>query len=170
MNALPKPRNRTACLVAIVLCGWSTNGNAEGCPGGRENAIVVHAGTHLLSLCEASHAVRSFNVRIGHHGIGKIREGDGKTPTGDYSLGVPRPSRKYGIFIPIGYPTAAQSSKGYTGGAVGVHGPHRLLKWLRRAVNWFDTTDGCIGLATDEEMAEVANWVSHHPNVRITVE
>jgi hypothetical protein len=30
---------------------------------------------------------------------------------------------------------------------------------MGRVVNWFDTSDGCIGLATDQEMSTLAEWV-----------
>ena len=83
----------------------------------------------------------------------------GRTPIGTYPLGQPRASQRYGIFIPIGYPTADQRKKGLTGGAVGVHGPDRRVKWLGRLVNTFDTSDGCVGLAKDEEMERIAKWV-----------
>ena len=33
------------------------------------------------------------------------------------------------------------------------------LRWLGPLVNTFDTTDGCIGIATDAEMKAVAEWV-----------
>jgi murein L,D-transpeptidase YafK len=69
-------------------------------------------------------------LRIGHGGVGKTKAGDGKTPAGTYTLGQPRPSSKYGLFIPIGYPTVEQRKQGMTGGAVGVHGLDRRVKWL----------------------------------------
>jgi murein L,D-transpeptidase YafK len=114
---------------------------------------------HQLTLCEQGKVVETFGVRLGRGGIGKTRSGDGKTPTGTYPLGTPRPSKRYGMFIPIGYPTADQRKRGFTGGAVGVHGPDRRVKWLGRLVNSFDTSDGCVGLAKDDEMETIARWI-----------
>lgn len=51
-------------------------------------------------------------VRLASGGVGKAREGDGKLPLGTYALGKARTSKQYGIFIPIGYPTADQSGGG----------------------------------------------------------
>ncbi len=120
---------------------------------------MVELDKHELVLCQGGKAAAAFGVRLGHSGVGKSRAGDGKTPVGTYPLGQPRVSKQYGIFIPIGYPTAEQRKKGFTGGAVGVHGPDRRAKWLGRLVNTFDTSDGCVGLAKDEEMKRIAEWL-----------
>jgi murein L,D-transpeptidase YafK len=123
-----------------------------------------------LWLCDGTVATKSFNVRLGKGGVGKSREGDGKVPLGSYALGKPRKSKKFGLFIPIAYPTAQQKAQGYTGGGVGIHGPHRSVAWLGRLVNTFDTTDGCVGLATDDETREVANWVNEHRAAMTSIE
>jgi murein L,D-transpeptidase YafK len=122
-------------------------------------SIVVDTSAHRLALCEGGKNVETFGVRLGKHGVGKEREGDGKTPLGRYPLGDPRSSVAYGTFIPIAYPTEAQRRAGFTGGAVGVHGPHRSVAALGPMVNAFDTTDGCVGIATDEEMKRIESWV-----------
>jgi murein L,D-transpeptidase YafK len=121
--------------------------------------IIVELAEHTLTLCEGTTMVESFGVRLGSGGVGKTKAGDGKTPVGVYSLGQPRASKQYGMFIPIGYPTAEQRKKGMTGGAVGVHGPDRRVKWLGRLVNTFDSSDGCVGLATDADVDRIIKWV-----------
>ena len=122
--------------------------------------VVVDVGRHALALCEKEKVVGMFDVRLGRGGIGKTQEGDGKTPVGTYVLGEPRPSRRFGTFIPIGFPTEDQKKKGYSGSAVGVHGPPRWAKWLGSLVNTFDLSDGCVGVARDSEIEEIAKWVS----------
>ena len=62
----------------------------------------------------------------------------------------------------ISTPTTDQRKRGMTGGAVGVHGPDRRVRWLGAWVNTFDTTDGCIGVATDSEMRRVSRWARDH--------
>jgi len=39
------------------------------------------------------------------------------------------------------------------------HGPHRWVRWLGSLVNTFDSSDGCVGVATDEEINTIAAWV-----------
>jgi hypothetical protein len=45
------------------------------------------------------------------------------------------------------------------GRAIGVHGPAREVRWMGRLVNTFDTTEGCVGLATDDEVRAIADFV-----------
>jgi murein L,D-transpeptidase YafK len=132
---------------------------ADGSCLAKDSRVVVETAKHRLALCEAGRQIAEFGVRLGRGGVGKTAEGDGKTPLGTYAMGEPRPSERFGVFIPISYPTAGQRSKGYTGGDVGVHGPHRWVRWLGSLVNTFDSSDGCVGLATDDEINRIATWV-----------
>jgi murein L,D-transpeptidase YafK len=124
-----------------------------------EAVVLVDTGRHSMALCRAGRREDAFRVRLGKHGTGKTREGDGKTPLGRYGLGAPRHSVAFGLFAPIEYPTPAQRAQGFTGTAVGVHGPHRSVRSLGAWTNALDTTDGCVGLATDAEMLRFQSWV-----------
>lgn len=141
-------------LLAASACAASAD--MTPCHG-RAPYVHVDTSSHRLWLCEGATPDGVVGVRLGKGGVGKTSEGDGKVPLGRYELGKPRRSEKFGLFIPIAYPTAAQRALGYTGGSVGIHGPHRSVRWLGSLVNAFDTTDGCVGLATDEETAQVAS-------------
>jgi murein L,D-transpeptidase YafK len=131
----------------------------------------VHVVTedHRLWLCAGTSA-QSYRVRLGMGGVGKQREGDRKVPLGRYTLYKPRASATYGLFIPIGYPTAKQREQGLTGGAVGIHGPGRRLRWLGVLNNLLDTTDGCLGVATDPEMAAIAEWTRLNRAASVLIE
>jgi murein L,D-transpeptidase YafK len=63
---------------------------------------------------------------------------------------------RLGDVHPIGYPTPDQRKLGSTGSAVGIHGPARSFRWAGAANAWLDWTGGCIGIASDQELAEVA--------------
>lgn len=151
--------NRCLLLISIgmtALCSgplWA----AQLCDRG-DVRIVVDTKAHSLVLCEGGKTSATFDVRLGRGGVGKTKEGDHKTPLGTYALGEPRKSQRFGTFIPIGFPTDEQRRQGYTGSAVGVHGPHRWVRWLGRLVNTFDSSDGCLGVATDKEIEDIAAW------------
>jgi hypothetical protein len=151
------PVAATALLALVAGCG--EDGRANPCASAAPY-LLVDTAEHRLLACEGRRLALTFGVRFGTGGVGKTREGDGKVPLGEYPLGQPRPSSKYGTFIAIGYPTPAQQKQGLTGSAVGLHGPDRRLTWLGPVNNWFDTTDGCVGLATDADMNRLAAWVS----------
>jgi hypothetical protein len=163
---VPRPPPFCAALLAAALLaavglilGYPGPAGAEGTCSAADARIVVETGAHRLVLCERERQIAAFSVRLGRGGVGKTAEGDGKTPLGTYPLGEPRKSDRYGTFIPIGYPTPEQRRRGFTGGDVGVHGPHRWVRWLGSLVNSFDSSNGCVGLATDGEMATIATWV-----------
>lgn len=127
---------------------------------GLSRALVVDSQSRRLFLCEGGEAYRSFRVSIGRKGRGKRRVGDEKTPLGVYSLGAPRASKAgFGTFIDVGYPTPSQRKKGYTGSAIGIHGPKQSLRFLGPMSSLVDWTAGCIALASNQEMDVIAQWV-----------
>jgi murein L,D-transpeptidase YafK len=139
----------------------------------RETAVVIDTHTHQMHLCADGKVERSFAVALGTRGVGKQHEGDNRTPLGRYGLGPPRTSKDFHIFVPVGYPTTAQARMGFTGGAIGIHGPPRgysTLAQLAMLVSQ-DWTAGCIAVATDEDIEAVAAWVRKHEvkNVRLAL-
>lgn len=156
-------------VIAVVFYALPARPSPIDCPATKGAMLVVETKKHTLGLCGSGQPVKSFGVRIGKKGTGKTREGDEKTPLGRYALGGPIPSTTFGLFVPIGYPTTEQRRLGYTGSAVGVHGPHRSVRFLGRWVNALDTTDGCVGLATDAEMKEVADFITEHAVHEISI-
>jgi L,D-peptidoglycan transpeptidase YkuD (ErfK/YbiS/YcfS/YnhG family) len=169
-NAAPSKRRKSMLALGVTLflatCGMLAAfrlraGSPLSCLPDRAE-VLVDTQSRKLALCENGVNHGQYTVRLGFHGVGKSREGDSKTPLGTYSLGRARNSIEHGQFALIGYPTEAQKAQGYTGSAVGIHGPKRDARWLGVLVNVFNTTDGCVGLATDAEMKAVALWLTDH--------
>lgn len=132
-------------------------------------SIVALTSTGVLYTCEDSKTVERYDISIGRGGAGKTREGDLKTPVGTYSLGQPKTSERFGIFIPVGYPTKEQRAKGFTGSDVGVHGPERVFACagaLNVSINW---TQGCLAVADDRFIVEIADFVRSHANIQIHI-
>ncbi len=157
---MPCARLAPLVLLAAAVCGSACAGERSDarCPPAAAVALV-ETREHRLVLCDAGRSVGTYPVALGRGGTGKRVQGDGKTPLGAYALGAPRPSRGFGTFIPIGYPTAEQRRSGYTGTAVGIHGPPRRTRWAGRANAWFDWTAGCVGVASDADLGAVAAFV-----------
>lgn len=145
--------------VWFASAAGASEGRPSPCPMEGGDAILVHVARHELWLCMAGVPAGRFPVAMGRGGAGKAREGDGRTPLGTYAVGEPRSSRVFGTFIPIAYPTVQQASAGFTGGAIGIHGPPRgkdAESWPLTEVDW---TQGCIATATDEDIATIAQFV-----------
>jgi hypothetical protein len=130
-----------------------------------ETAVLVDTPHRLLHLCERGAIKASFTVSLGTNGVGKRQMGDNRTPLGQYPLGAPRASRWFNTFVPVAYPTPAQARMGFTGSAIGIHGPPRGtgggLAGLAMLVAQ-DWTAGCIAVATDAEIQAIAAWIRFH--------
>lgn len=136
---------------------------------GYGTSLVALADINVLYLCKNNIAIANYDLSLGLFGIGKTKEGDWRTPTGTYSLAMPRPSDKFGIFMEIGYPTKEQREKGFTGGDVGIHGPKRMLRcagFLNVVVDW---TQGCLAVASDGFIKEIAQFVKQNKVKEITI-
>ncbi|HET9727633.1 MAG TPA: L,D-transpeptidase family protein [Gemmatimonadales bacterium] len=134
---------------------------------GRGTALVVDATQRTLWLCQEGKAVDELPVALGRGGLDKHVEADGKVPLGEYPLGAPVPSKAFHLFIPVGYPTPSQRRQGFTGGAIGVHGPGRAYQGPpSTAMDW---TLGCIAVGTDDEIGRVARWVTTAKARRIVI-
>lgn len=155
-------------LLTILILLFGTTVQAQPCSMGA-SYLDVDTSTSRLYLCQNGLASKSFSVALGKGGLDKKAKGDGRTPIGTYPLGSPRTSNRFFKFVPIGYPTADQKTKGYTGSDVGVHGPFRYFSWLGRLNTWVNWTDGCIATGSNDEISEIAVWIDHNQVNSITI-
>jgi murein L,D-transpeptidase YafK len=133
-----------------------------------ETGVVVEVAAHALTLCDDGRAADRHRVALGSGGVGKRRRGDDKTPLGLYPLGPPRPSQSFGTFVPVGYPTESQRRQGFTGDAVGIHGPPRgLAGAVGTAIDW---TAGCIALGSDAEIEAIAGFIRRRQARTVRIE
>ncbi len=126
------------------------------------DVVAVFTRKREIWLCRSGEPMARIAVALGRGGNGKRRSGDHRTPTGTYTMGEPRPSRQYGTFIPIDYPTREQAARGHSGGALGIHGPPRGQSepdYPATAVDW---TLGCVATGTDADVETVAAFVRRY--------
>lgn len=137
--------------------------------GNRDKVIVYSPKHETLVACTAGQIAWTAKAAIGSNGLGKKKEGDRKTPAGTYWLGYPRKSNLFGIFIPVGYPNKEELKLGYTGYAIGIHGPMRIFTCLPKKgleKNW---TAGCLAVARDEQILNISNWVLDNWPVQLEI-
>jgi len=151
-----------ATLVLLSAAGGSraddTSETTSLCPG-RGHVVAIITEKRELWLCRHGAPEGRFPVALGQGGLDKRRKGDGRTPLGTYALGAPRPSERFGTFIPIVYPTREQAAHGLTGGSIGIHGPPRGRaepEYPTTAVDW---TRGCVATGTDTGIEVIAAFV-----------
>lgn len=136
---------------------------------GLNSSLIVDTKNHKMWLCQENKSVGEYEVELGSGGVEKRKKGDKKTPLGEYTIGTPRPSVRFGIFIPVGYPTKEQVSNGYSGSAIGVHGPTRAFKRLGSTTTRSDWTHGCIAVESDIAISEIAHWVKEQKVSKIII-
>ncbi len=156
-NETPDPAPVTALLPPVKCLSPLTH-------------ISIASSLGILVLCEQGESIKKYRVSLGSGGVDKRVEGDRKTPLGIYTLGVPKTSERFGIFIPVGYPTRDQKAAGFTGADVGIHGPDRAFQFLGDITVMINWTAGCIALGYDQEINEIKDWVNlKHPKfIQIT--
>lgn len=136
---------------------------------GRSQVLVYSPSLGSVVGCRNEAPEFAMKVVVGSNGLGKTREGNRKSPVGTYWLGYPRKSLQFGIFIPVGYPNMANISKGYTGSAIGLHGPMRFMTCLPKKSLEKNWTAGCLAVGRDSQIIEISEWILKNWPVKITI-
>ncbi|MDH3228960.1 MAG: L,D-transpeptidase family protein [Alphaproteobacteria bacterium] len=153
------------CLIALA----ATPGNARGeesTDTALADKVLVDKSDRQLHLLRDGEVWKSYPIGLGFAPEGhKRREGDGRTPEGDYVLDWRNPNSSFYLSIHISFPdaddTAAARQRGVSaGGAIFIHGRHRLEGRKR------DWTLGCIAV-TDAAMDEI--WQAVPDGTPITI-
>ena len=104
--------------------------------------------------------IKTYNVALGGDPVGpKRRQGDHKTPEGNYVLDSRNPRSQFYKSIHISYPNAddraAARLKGVSpGGDVFVQGLPKGYGWVGASHRLKDWTDGCVAV-TNQEIDEI---------------
>lgn len=136
----------------------------------RKTTVLADTDIQVIFLCKDGKSVADYDFSLGRQGVGKTTAMDGKTPLGTYALGTPGTSVDgFKVFVPVGYPTLEQKQKGFSGSAIGIHGPYRTFRcagFLNTAVNW---TQGCLAVASDTYIKEIGRFVIENSVKEITI-
>lgn len=134
--------------------------------------IRVYKSKRELHVLDAEgNSVKIYRVSLGFNPIGpKEKEGDGKTPEGQYLL-IKNPGTLYPEGYMITYPTPEQTAAAHQRGIdpgfdILVHGFSTATK-NKTKNHWKDDwTRGCIAV-TDEELLELRNLVPYGSEIEI---
>jgi murein L,D-transpeptidase YafK len=147
---------RWMLLVAFLLPGVVSAQKAD--------LVVVRKSESRLYLERDGRTFASFRAVFGSEAKGhKQQEGDERTPEGRYVLDSKNVRSAFYRSIHISYPNgqdvAAAKARGVKpGGQIMIHGQKNGLSWLSPVAQWFNWTDGCVGLS-NEDMDAVWNAV-----------
>ena len=152
-------------LIFLGLC-LSLSANVYGNNLHTVDNILVEKGKRIMYLRQGNTVLKSYKIALGGNPVGpKIKEGDSKTPEGNYQIEWHNPNSSYHLSLRISYPNNEQKQKAKennysAGGDIMIHGfpnwaPNMLFKYIHNNRDW---TDGCIAV-TDEEMTEIYHVV-----------
>jgi murein L,D-transpeptidase YafK len=126
--------------------------------------VVVIKKKRLLLLFKDGEILREYRVAIGRNPVGtKTRQGDNKTPEGEYILDRRNPHSKFYRSIHISYPNAddinrAQKNGVAPGNDIMIHGLPRNYGDVGALHTVTDWTRGCIAV-TNAEIDEIWSFV-----------
>jgi len=122
--------------------------------------LIVKKSERKLLLMKDGNVFREMDIALGLMPKGrKLREGDFRTPEGEYTLTVRNPNSRYFLSIGVSYPNTLDrlnaARKGVDpGGEIMIHGQPNRPKHERSYYENFDWTDGCIAVS-NADMVEL---------------
>lgn len=126
--------------------------------------VEVSKAARRLELWRGSRLLAAYRVALGFAPAGhKEREGDGRTPEGEYTINARNPKSSFHLSLRVSYPDANDKARAASlgvppGGDIYIHGkPNGWRKYVvghpRR-----DWTTGCIAV-TDRQIREIWSLV-----------
>ena len=145
-------------IVAVCLLKRKSV-NAQLPPGVKADRVIIIKSERRLKLLSGSRILKEYRIALGRNPIGpKTRQGDSKTPEGNYFIDYRNPRSKFHLALHISYPNSEDIRRAAKmgvspGGDIMIHG---IGKWgwigkLHCLQNW---TQGCIAV-TNAEIEEI---------------
>ncbi|MBO0719647.1 MAG: L,D-transpeptidase family protein [Blastocatellia bacterium] len=130
----------------------------------RADKIVVEKGKRKLSLIKSGEVLKSYRVALGRQPVGqKLREGDNKTPEGNFTIDYRNQNSCCHLALHISYPSKSDVERAEKnginpGGEIMIHGLRAGFGWVGSLHRIADWTRGCIAV-TDREIEEICRAV-----------
>ena len=148
----------TVATMPTVAAGTATANLGPTVGSGFTDAdrIVVHKSKRRLELLKAGAVIAQYPIRLGLNPEGhKLREGDFRTPEGQYYLSRRNPRSEFFLSIGVSYPNDADRRRARgngkaPGGSIMIHG---LPNVPRKPADYYahnDWTDGCIAVSNSD--------------------
>jgi murein L,D-transpeptidase YafK len=158
-----------ATLAFLILTGRAKAQSSE-----KEIAdrIVVVKSARTMTLESNGRALQAYKVALGGQPVGaKQRQGDHKTPEGEYTIDANNDHSRFFMALHLSYPNAADRARAHSlgvsaGGDVEIHGLGKQYGWIGARHQFVDWTDGCIAV-TNQEIQEIFKMVPVGTRVEI---
>lgn len=126
----------------------------------REGLVVVEKSKRTLTILSEGTPLKTYRVALGRVPIGpKRREGNKRTPEGQYTIDYRKADSGYFRALHISYPSQADAESGRkdgvsAGGDIIIHGLRNGFGWLGKLHRFAGWTLGCVAV-TNEELEEL---------------
>jgi murein L,D-transpeptidase YafK len=134
--------------------------------------VIIEKAARKLYLLQDGEVFRTFDIALGIMPIGdKEREGDFKTPEGNYRLDLRNPDSDYFLSIRVSYPDskdlADARKRGVSpGGSIMIHGQPNEPTHSETYYRTQDWTNGCIAVS-NSDMIDI--WLMTDENTPIEI-
>jgi murein L,D-transpeptidase YafK len=159
-------------LLLLVNAVPGLQGSARATDFPIADKVVVEKASRKLHLLKGGVAIRSFDIALGIRPVGdKEREGDFKTPEGNYLLDARNPDSEYFLAIHVSYPNTQDRAEARTkgvdpGGAIMIHGQPNDPTRSEAYYTTQDWTNGCIAVS-NSDMIDI--WLMTAENTPIEI-
>jgi murein L,D-transpeptidase YafK len=156
----PLIRRWSSVLVTGLTVGCSSSPSIGVAANERKaDRIVIVKSEHMMTLMANGKPLRSYRVALGKATGNKERQGDHKTPEGQYVIDQKNAQSRFHLALHISYPNAsdrkrASDARADPGGSIMIHGVEKQFAWLGPLQHNVDWTDGCIAV-TNREIDEI---------------
>lgn len=143
--------------LVLTLCGTGVGAQDGLFPEQvRADRILVDKSERKLYLLKDGAILRSMDIALGLVPEGpKQREGDFRTPEGEYYLEAKNADSDYFLSIKISYPNERDRARARAlgvdpGGQIMIHGLPNAPKYTEARYQGWDWTDGCIAVSNSD--------------------
>jgi murein L,D-transpeptidase YafK len=134
----------------------SASGSGDAVPRSKfatADRVLVKKSERRLYLLHANQIIAEYPIRLGLNPTGhKLREGDFRTPEGNYELVRRNPRSEFFLSLEVSYPNYADRVRAKQmgvkpGGLIMIHGQPNVLRKSPEYYANFDWTNGCIAVS-----------------------
>ena len=99
--------------VPFAVC-WTK----EALPALSQPRVMVCKSAHVVSVFDGDRCVKSYRAAVGSGRGDKVREGDRRTPEGDFRICVKNPNSDYVLSLGLSYPNEEDAARGLRDGLI----------------------------------------------------
>ncbi len=118
--------------------------------------VVVLKSKRTLYIYQGDKILRTYRVALGGNPVGpKTRQGDHKTPEGNYRIDAKKPKSQFHLALHVSYPNEhdvknARKLGVNPGGDIMIHGLPDRYAFMGKLHANYDWTEGCIAVSNSE--------------------